>query len=421
MRRFINQALQTSTFRQSVVTVFSTFATAGLGAVFYLFLARLVGAHEYGLFSVVISFLTIVATIADLGMNQGLIRFVAENSQSNQYQPYAKIALLSKLLISSIILVGFVFLAQPITGYLLHQQEVYPLLPLAGLGAVFILLFSFSTSVLQGLQKFVLWGGLQVAANFFRLVLFGTLFLILKINAYWGLILFGSAPFLGFVVSWFWLPLSIFQSKFTPRQFCNFWNFNKWTAAFVTTSVLASRLDILLSARFLSLSETGVYSLATTMVAFLPQLSGAIGAVTAPKFASFSDSSHSQKYLAKAALFSFGTSLAVALAMIPAALVVVWFIGRDFSASFTPFLILLASLAIFTSLNPVRDSIMYFYKRPQFFFWANLAQAAIIVAVGLLLIPRFGVVGTALAVLISHIFFAVASFMEYENCRAHHS
>ena len=91
--------------------------------------------------------------------------------------------------------------------------------------------------------------------------------------------------------------------------------------------------------------------------------------------------------------------------MIPAAMFVIWFTGRDFSASLAPFLILLLSLAIFTSLNPVRDSILYFYHRPQFFFWANLVQAAIIIAAGFLLIPRLGIIGTSLAVLISHVFF----------------
>ena len=107
--------------------------------------------------------------------------------------------------------------------------------------------------------------------------------------------------------------------------------------------------------------------------------------------------------------------------MIPTALLVLWFTGKNFSGALNPFLILLIALTIFTSLNPIRDSILYFYKRPQFFFWANLAQAAIIIAAGFLLIPRFGVIGTSLAVLASHVFFAVASFVEYENCRTHAS
>ncbi|KKQ75891.1 MAG: Polysaccharide biosynthesis protein [Candidatus Woesebacteria bacterium GW2011_GWB1_38_5b] len=417
----IKRVIATHTFRQSIVTVISTFATAGLGAVFYLLLARLIGSHEYGLFSVAVSLLTIIVTFTDVGMGQGLVKFVAENSQADKYQPYVKIALFTKIVIGFITGLALWIFAKPLAVLLLRQPEVANLLPIAGWGIFSIMLFSLSIYVFQGLQKFVLWGGLQIGANIFRLLLFGLLFLLIKVNSAWGVVLFVSAPLFGFLLSWVWLPAGIVKAKITSTHWHKFWNFNKWTAAFSITATLASRLDTLLTARFLTLSQTGVYAMAITMVAFLPQLSSAIGAVTAPKFASFSDSSHSQKYLAKAALFSFATSVAVALAMIPAALVVVWFIGRDFSASFAPFLILLLSLAIFTSLNPIRDSILYFYKRPQFFFWANLLQGLVIIAVGSVLIPLYGVIGTALSALISHVIFAGLCLWEYENCRAHHS
>ena len=421
MRQYINQVLMTHTFRQSIITVVSTFVTAGLGAVFYLLLARLIGAHEYGLFSVVVSLLTIIVTFADLGMSQSLVKFVAENSESDKYQPYVKIALFTKIAIGLAVSLALWLFAKPLAVSFLHQPEVVSLLPIAGWGILSLMLFSLSVHVFQGLQRFTLWGGLQVGANFFRLLLFGLLFLLVKMNSVWGLVLFVFAPLSGFLLSWAWLPGNIIKAKVTVSHWHNFWNFNKWTAAFTIAAALASRLDILLTARFLSLSQTGVYAMATTLVAFLPQLSSAIGAVTTSKFASFSDPDHSQKYLSKAAFFSFGISVAVALAMIPAAMFVIWFTGRDFSASLAPFLILLLSLAIFTSLNPVRDSILYFYHRPQFFFWANLVQAAIIIAAGFLLIPRLGIIGTSLAVLISHVFFAIASFWEYENCRTHNN
>lgn len=414
----IKSILATNTFRQSTITVISTFIVAGLGAFFYLFIARLLGSHEYGLLSVSISFLTIIVSFVELGMGQGLVKFVAENSNNGKYRPFVKIALLTKITIGLIVSLGLWILARPLAVSLFHQPEIFKLLPLVGWGILSVTLFSLSTYVFLGQQRFTLWGGLQIGANFFRLLLLGLLFLLVKINSVWGLVLFISAPLSGFLLSWFWLPLNIFQAKITSDNWHNFWNFNKWTASFTMISTLASRLDTLLTARFLSLSQTGIYAMAATMVVFLPQLSSAIGAVTAPKFASFSDPYHTQKYLLKASLFSFGTSLVASLAMIPAAILIIWFTGRDFSASFAPFLVLLLSLAIFTSLNPVRDCILYFYKRPQFFVLANLIQIAIILIAGFFLIPRYGIIGTSLAVLASHIFFAAASLREYRSCRA---
>lgn len=416
----IKKVITTHTFRQSVITVVSTFGTAGLGAVFYLLLARTIGTHEFGLFSVAVSILTLLVSFADVGMGQGLVKFVAENSRNNAYWPFAKIAIQTKIAIGIFFCIILWVFSRPIGSLILHQPEVTPLLPIVGFGIFAILLFGLATYIFQGQQKFILWGGTQFGANFFRLILFGFLILVMKIDSYWGLILFASAPLFGFLISIIWLPMiNIIKAKVTKEQFEKFWHFNKWTAAFTITGSLSSRIDTLLTARFLTLSDTGVYSLAVTMVAFLPQFASALGAVTAPKFASFTDSTHSSRYLLKAGLFSLGTSLMVALVMIPTALVVLWFTGRDFSAAFAPFLILLASLTLFTALNPLRDSILYFYKQPQFFFWVNLIQAAVLVVSSFLLTPKFGVVGTAIAVLISHIVFAVINIWKYENCRAH--
>jgi len=410
----IKKVMVTHTFRQSVVTVISTFGSAGLGAVFYLLIARLIGSHEYGLFSISLTIASIAVTFADVGMSQGLVKFVARNASGNGYFPYAKLALVTKLGIGGLIGLGLWLLARPISELVLHQPEVGRLLPIVGITILGLLLFGFTVSVFQGLQRFWLWGGLQIAGNLVRLGLFGILFFTTRVDSLLAILLFASAPIAGFSLTWIWLPLSILKSKITSKHFYEFWSFNKWTAAFTITSTLASRLDTLLSARYLSLSDTGVYALATTMVAFLPQLSSAIGAVTAPKFASFNDNSTSQKYLGKAALFSLATSMAVALVMIPTALVVIRFTGRDFSASFTPFLILLLSLAIFTSLNPIRDSILYFYQKPQFFFWGNLTQAIVLVIAGLVLIPLYGVTGTALSALISHIYFGAICIWQYK-------
>jgi O-antigen/teichoic acid export membrane protein len=416
MIRKISEILRTKTFQQSIITVVATFATAGLGAVFYLLLARLIGANDYGLFSISVSILTLLVGVVDLGMAQGLVRFVSENSNDLKYLAYAKIALKTKFIVGlSVWAVLWVF-AGPISQLIGHP-EIKVLLPVVGLGIISMILFALAIYIFQGLQKFLLWGGLQISGNIFRLILLSLLFLWVKIDPTWGLLLFISAPLFGFIISWFWLPTKIFSAIVTKEQHSQFWNFNKWTAAFTIVSVLTSRIDILLTARFLSLSETGVYSLSTIMVAFLPQLSSAFGAVTAPKLASFSDAKHSREYVSKATLFSLGISIVVGLFMIPAALFVIWFTGKDFSQALIPFLILLIALLIFNSLNPVRDSILYYYKLPKFFFWAGLMQATALILASIILIPIWGVVGTALSVLIGQIILSVVCLWKYEDCR----
>ena len=154
----IKSVVTTHTFRQSVITVVSTFGTAGLGAVFYLILARAIGTHEFGLFSVAVSILTLLVSFADVGMGQGLVKFVAENSRNNAYFPYAKIAIQTKLAIGIFFCIILWVFSQPIGNFVLHQPEVTPLLPIVGFGIFAILLFGLATYIFQGQQKFILWG-----------------------------------------------------------------------------------------------------------------------------------------------------------------------------------------------------------------------------------------------------------------------
>jgi O-antigen/teichoic acid export membrane protein len=355
----------------------------------------------------------LAVTFADIGMGQGLVKFVAQHVKKNDHWPFVRLALTVKLIIGGALILILWLLAQPISEYVFHLPELGPLMPLIGLSIFSLLLFGLSTATFQGLQKFWQWGGLQVGANLVRLLLFGVLYFVLKLDAFWAVVLFASSPFTGFMFSWAWLSKDIFLSKIKKEHIHAFWKFNKWTAAFAIASSFASRADMLLAARFLSLSDTGVYSLATTMVAFLPQLSSAIGAVTASKFASFDDHAVSKSYLGKALILATATSVGVALMMIPVAMFVIWFTGRDYGGAFVPFLILLLGLSVFTSLNPIRDSILYFYQKPDFFFWAGIGQTAIILIVGLSLIPKLGIMGVAITVLLSNIFHGALCINKY--------
>lgn len=419
MREQFRQILNTHTFRQSAVTSASTFLSAALGAVFYLALARFLGASNYGLFSLSLSTLVLIVTVADVGMGQALVRFVGQNRKNDAYLPYASLALRTRLITGGVCWLVLWLFAKPIAIMLFRQPGLQPLLPTVGFGVFSYLLISFSVSTSQALQKFFVWGGLQVGPNLFRLLLLGLLFLTNFVNPLTSLVIFSIASTVGFVASWFWLDRRIITTPVSLAHFNKFWNFSKWTAAFMILSSIVSRLDLLLSGRYLDLSSVGTYSLAVTMVSFLPQISSSIGAVTSAKFAGFRYQPQAATYLKKATLFTSGVGLAVALAMIPVAILVIGFAGTGFTTAFTPFLVLLLSLMVFMAGNPLRDYLLYFLHRPRFFFWANLAQGVTLVILIRLLTPLLGIAGTALSVLGSHIVLVLLCLNE--NRRPLHS
>jgi len=418
MHKLISQAVRTSTFRQTAITTISTFASAGLGAVFYLVLAKLMSPSDYGLFTLATTFALLIISIGDLGSGQSLIRFTGQNLKDQAYFPYALISLRIKILTGTLSLAAFYFLARPLAVQLVNQPDLAPLLPVAGLVGTSLLLLSFVSDLARGLQKFILWGGIQIGSNIVRLGLLGLNFAVFSVSPASALFVFALAPIIVFVVAWGWLDKGILNSSITKSQIASYWSYNKWTAAFIIASAVTSRMDTFVSARFLSLDQVGIYGLANTMAAFMPQLSGAFGAVTSAKFASFQDPVHAAGYLKKAILFTTVVSLGVAAVMIPVALAVIWFTGSGYQAAFAPFLVLLAALALFTSFNPLRDSIFYFHARPDIFFWVSVFQSIVIVAVGTWLIPKYGVIGSALTVLISLLFLTLVLLYFYRRLTA---
>lgn len=402
---------KTATIRESVITSSATFLTAGLGAIFYLLVAKLTGPREYGLFSLSLQIMLALAPLADAGTGTVLVRFVGQHSENEKYLPYASIALRLKLVFSTLCFLILTIFSKPIAVNILNQPDIWPLLPFSGLGIMALVLMSFTTSTLQGLQKFIPWGATQIGANLLRLLMVMIFFSLSILNAKIALVAFIISVFSTFIFGWKWLNINIISIKTSIKIFKEFWSFGKWTALFTIVSAIVSRLDSFYTARYLDISQTGLYSLAITMSSFLPQLTAAIGAVTSPKFAKFTSNSDLSIYRKKALMFSSALSITVSFIMIPTALIVIKLTGKDFNDSFIPFVILLISMCIFASTGPIRDSILFGYKDPKFFFYAALIQGIVVTISGLTLIPIIGITGAALGSLLSHIVLALVCIL----------
>lgn len=401
----IKKILSTVTFRQSLVTTISTFANGALGAVFYFLLARFLGSHDYGAFSVAVTLMVMIAGIVDLGTDQGLIKFVPKYkldpiARNSVVRLTLKIKLIAGIITALVLISQSSFISQNI----LHKPELSILIPLVALGIIFQNLFSFSTSLSQSLERFFLWGGLYISTNIFRLALIVLVFWSGNLNGYSSTLIYILMPLLGFVLS-----LAFFDKKFLFTQNENrflpeLFGFNKWTTAFIIVSAMSSRLDIFFTTRYLSLSSVGIYGLALQLTTILPQLTNAIGAVTTPKFSSFSTHSQNVKYVLKVVGLNSAITLFSSLVLVPLGWFVLHTAGQDFSIGFIPFIILLSSVALFAIDSPVRDSLLYYFGKPQFFFWQGIGHALVITIFSWLLIPRFNILGSAVTVLIGQVF-----------------
>lgn len=401
----IKEIASTSTFRQTLITSSGTIVNGLLGMVFYILVARFLGPSDFGIFSIAIAAIALIASIANIGIDTGIVRFVGRCVLSERVKAlkFLKLGLEIKIL-SSLTVLGIGWLIMPfVTIKLLGKPELLYPLRLSLFGVATSLLFSFTTSAIQALQRFWVWSGLNIATNLLRLVavvMFFNLGLLLVESSLWLYILF---PLFGFAVGLFFLPKFI-KVKKEGSVLTEFFNYNKWIATFTLIVAISSRLDTFLSARLLPLEEVGIYSVAVTLSGIVPGIVFALATVVAPKLASMTNDKDAFDYLKKLQLFVLGLALIGILVGIPLSYVFIpLFYGSRYLLSIAPLSILIVAQAIFLISVPSHTSIFYYFSYPKLFVYISIVHLAILLFGGWFMISSFGYMGAAYIFLIGNI------------------
>lgn len=399
--------LKTATFRQSSITFAGTILNGLLGALFYIAVARILGPAQFGLLTVAIVTMSMIADIADIGTNTGLIRFVSFNLARDKEKAlrFLKLSLEIKLTVWAIVFVLIQLIAPFLATQIFHKEDLITSLRLVSLGVGGALLFSFTTSALQAFQKYFLWSSVNVVTNLLRLIFIFILGFYIQLNAENSLLIYIILPFFGFFLTLFILPTrSIFLTKNEFSLSKELFSYNIPVAVFTFIAAISARLDTFLTASLLTAREVGIYGAANQLVQVVPQLISALGVVAAPKFASFDNKNKMMAYFKKFQLFVTGIVL-IGILTIPVSIYLIpQILGHEYVQSIGPFIIILMAMLVFLFSIPVHNSIIFYFCKPDVFVWVSLGHLIIIGGLGYILIANFGVMGGAITVLIGTTF-----------------
>lgn len=407
----LKSIFSTATFKQSQITTLGTIINGALGALFYILMARFLGPSDFGLLAVSIVTLTLIADIADLGTNTGLVRFVSSyiNSDKEKAFKFLKLGLEIKLIIWIVVLLLGFALSPFIAGFIFKKSELLAPLRLVMVGVGGALLFSYATSSLQSLQKYFSWSLISILINLLRLILLGVLVFYQQLNLQSGLIVYLSLPFFGFFLTLLLLPTrQILSSNKEWSVARHFFNYNAQVAVFTFIAAISSRLDIFLNVRLLSSHEVGIYSAANQLNQLMPQLVGALGIVAAPKFASFQNIEQMKTFFKKFQLMVLGLAFLISLAIPASFYLIPLLYGSEYQLAIYPFIILLLAMIIFLISVPLHNSIIYYFAKPGIFIWVAVGHLLIISILGYFLISNYGVIGSAITVFIGMLFNLIA-------------
>lgn len=397
----------TATFRQSQITITGTILNGILGALFYVVLARFLGPAEFGLLTISLTTLVLVADMADIGTNTGLVRFVSSHLSSNKEKALKilKLSLEIKLIVWLVVFMIMFLLAPFLATDVFHKPELILPLRLVGFGVGGALLFTFATSALQAQQRYIPWSIVNIITNALRLLIIFALGYFLALNSVNSLIVYIVLPFFGFFMALLILPTrDVLKVKGEFNLLKELLKYNTPVAIFSVIAAFSARLDTFLNAALLSAKEVGIYGAANQLVQIMPQLVSALGLVSSPKFASFQKIDQMLTYFKKFQLLCLGLCI-LGLFTIPLSIYLIPVLfGSAYSGAVVPFVILFLGQLIFLFSIPVHHSVIFYFGRPDVFIWVSLGHAMLIGGLGYFMISNFGITGAAVTVLVGMVF-----------------
>lgn len=407
----LKSILGTATFKQSQITIIGTILNGFLGAVFYILMARFLGVFNFGLLTVSIATLTLIADIVDFGTNTGIVRFVSSSliSEENKSLKFLKLGLEVKFAVWILVIAVGIYLSPFIANNIFNKAELILPLKLVMFGVGGALLFSFATSTLQAFQRYFTWSVVNISANFFRVLLILILVFYQQLTFISGLLVYLFLPFFGFFLTLLFIPArKIFTAKDELGIAKEFFTYNFYVALFTLIAALSSRLDTFLTARLLTVQDLGIYGVANQLVQVVPQIVGALGVVAAPKFAGFQSIKQMLVYFKKFQLMVLGLAFLGTFVIFISPFFIPLIFGVEYKETVLPFIILFLAMLVFLISMPLHSSIIYYFGKPQVFVWISIGHLLIISFLGYFLISNYGITGAAMSVLIGTVFNFIA-------------
>jgi len=389
------QTIAKNTFWASV----SNFGGRALKAIIIIYAARVLGTNGYGVFSYAVTLAAFFTLFVDPGVNSILIRESAKADEKERETLFAT-TFIMKLCIVVLIALVVLFVA-PLFSTLPGAKV---LLPLVVLIFTFDSLREFFSSLIRSMEKMEWEAAIFLFTNL-MITVAGFIFLHIALTplAFTWAYVAGTA--IGAVVAAYVVRryLKKIFFAFAPRRIIPILQ-AAWP--FAITGALGGLLtntDILIISWMRSAGEVGIYSAAIRIIQLMYLVPGILQLSTLPMFARLAnkDNERFRAALERTVSFIFFASVPLALggAILGTQIMQLVF-GAAYASGGLSFKILMITL-LFDYPAVIVSNAIFAYNHQKSLIVSSAIGAGANVALDLLLIPFFGIAGSATATLIA--------------------
>ena len=383
----------------------SSVITLSIAFLLRMFIARWLGASELGLYQMLLTIYGLAILPATFGIPVAITKYVADFKDHDEK--------LNQIITSSIIssvalgaLIGIIlFTLSKVLAALFHMPGLAHLIQILAIILPFTSLFQALIGLYNGLRRMRLYAFISILQYFLMIVCTAIL-----VVAGYGV----KGAVIGLIIS---MIVACVVSLYASRKLFKF-SFQKCLQTMVEitgfgslllggniVNVIANQADILLIGYFLVKKDVGLYSVAISLSMFMTLIPMAIQRITYPATAEY----YSKKHHSGLDLMIDKSIKYSTIALLPIGLGIGFFaeeiitllFGQQFRPATSPLIVLLIARVIRGGTNvPVGGSVTA-AGRPDIMFMISLISAISNVLLNILLIPKYGITGAAIATTIS--------------------
>ncbi|MBZ5599824.1 MAG: flippase [Acidobacteriia bacterium] len=411
--------------RQSSIFFAGTVFTAAAGYLFKVYLARVLGAEALGLYALGMTIVGLVGVFNALGLPQSAVRFVATYAATGKWRPLGGfLARGSAILLGlNLVLAALTLVVGPrIAVQFYHAPALVPYIPLFALIMFLGTCTFFLGQVLAGYKDVI---RRTVVTNFVAspLNIALTVLLVALGTGLWGYMfaqVASAAVVLGLLAVLVW--------KLTPREARS--AVAKWpplepeVISFSTVvfgmgflDFLMAQTDKILIGFFLDPRAVGVYAVAAALVAFVPILLQSVNQIFSPTIADLHFRGENEllgRMFQTLTKWILGLTLPLAVVVMIFARPLMGIFGHDFEFGWPILVIGAAGQLVNCGVGSV-GYLLLMSGNQRRLIRVQVIASSVMVLLNLALIPRWGIVGAAVAAALTNVISNTLNLREVRN------
>ncbi len=395
-----------------------TFTTRVLQLIFgigiSIILARVLGPEGKGIFSLAILLPLLLVTFTDFGIGPASVYYIGKKKYSHGEIFGANIifSILSSILaiLTGLIVVFFfgnkLFSGVPV-GHLLLSISLVP----------FKIFLDFVLNVLLGLQKIKKYNIVQLIRTFVCLLLLTIFLLAFHFGVKAAIVIQITSFFIASIILFFETKKEIgkVHLRISRSLFKDFFSYGSKSYSNSVLCFLHGRIDMFMLNYFLNPAIVGVYSVSVVIAERLWMISQSAGAVIFPRVSSETNARRLKEFTPLVARnVFFVTIIGASVLFVTAPWLITLFYSRQYLDSILPFQILLLGI-VPISLSRILSYDFSGRGKPIFNVYLNGSSVVLNIILNIIFIPKFKVVGAAMATAISYTFVAFLAVLMYKH------